>query len=70
VTAAAPDLSRRLACAQCGATFDCSLNGDCWCAAEPVLLPVPPADASAAAQDCLCPACLRSIGHGLDTIRS
>jgi len=47
---------RRLACARCGAAFDCSLGGDCWCAAEPYRLPLP----EAAAEDCLCPACLRA----------
>jgi hypothetical protein len=47
---------RRLACAQCGTTFECTLGGPCWCSAEPYRLPVP--DAGAA--DCLCPACLRA----------
>jgi len=46
---------RRLACARCGASFDCALGGDCWCAAEPYRLPMPAAQAG----DCLCPACLR-----------
>jgi len=48
---------RRLICAGCGATFDCKLGGDCWCAAEPFRLPLP---ARAATEDCLCPACLRT----------
>jgi hypothetical protein len=47
---------RRLACTRCGTAFDCSLGGDCWCAAEPFRLPVP----DSAADDCLCPACLRA----------
>jgi len=47
---------RRLACARCGVTFDCSVGGDCWCAAEPNRLPTP----DEATQDCLCPACLRA----------
>jgi len=46
---------RRLACARCGAAFDCTLNGECWCTAEPYRLPMP----DNAAEDCLCPACLR-----------
>ena len=55
--------TRRLACARCGATFDCSLGGGCWCAAEPYRLPMP----EPAAEDCLCPACLRAAAsphHG------
>jgi len=46
---------RKLACARCGAQFECALDGDCWCAAEPYRLPM----TNAAAEDCLCPACLR-----------
>jgi hypothetical protein len=46
---------RTLACARCGATFACSLEGGCWCAAEPYRLPMP----DSTAEDCLCPACLR-----------
>jgi len=46
---------RRLACARCGNDFNCSLSGDCWCAAEPYRMPV----TKAAIEDCLCPACLR-----------
>jgi hypothetical protein len=48
--------TRRLACARCGTQFECGLGGDCWCAAEPYRLPMP-ADA---AEDCLCPACLKA----------
>jgi hypothetical protein len=51
-----PDVApRRLACARCGAAFDCGLGADCWCAAEPYRL----AMTASAADDCLCPACLR-----------
>jgi hypothetical protein len=46
---------RKLACARCGAAFECNLGGGCWCAAEPYRLPLP----DQAAEDCLCPACLR-----------
>jgi hypothetical protein len=48
-------LPRNLACARCGATFECRPGGGCWCAAEPYLLPM----TNAAIEDCLCPACLR-----------
>ena len=51
--------SRRLACTRCSATFDCRPGGDCWCAAEPYRLPLP----EAAAEDCLCPACLRAAAR-------
>jgi hypothetical protein len=46
---------RKLACKRCGTTFECDLNGGCWCAAEPYRLPM----TKAAIEDCLCPACLR-----------
>jgi hypothetical protein len=46
---------RRIVCARCGDCFDCSLGGDCWCAAEPYRLPLP----ASPTEDCLCPACLR-----------
>lgn len=49
--------SRSLTCASCGETFGCNLSGDCWCSAEPYRLPLP----QTAAQDCLCPACLRKL---------
>jgi hypothetical protein len=55
-TAPAPQPSRRLACARCGAAFDCGLDGECWCAAEPYRLPL---TAAGAREDCLCPDCLR-----------
>jgi Cysteine-rich CWC len=51
---------RQLTCGRCGAAFDCGLGGDCWCAAEPFVLPMPPSEASG---DCLCPACLRSMAE-------
>jgi hypothetical protein len=49
---------RRLACARCGAAFECG-SGDsegaaCWCMDESYRLPMPEAG------DCLCPACLRA----------
>ena len=50
---------RRIACARCGATFDCGnggRDGGCWCADESYRLPMPGAD-----QDCLCPQCLRRL---------
>ncbi len=56
MTAAMPNSSRRLACARCGAAFECMPGGDCWCAAEPYRLPLTQAGEI---EDCLCPACLR-----------
>jgi len=50
--------ARRLTCPRCGSEFQCGLGGDCWCAAEPVRLPM---TGSAAEDDCLCPACLRAV---------
>ena len=47
---------RQLTCTRCGAAFDCRLDGGCWCADESFRLPMP----DAAAEDCLCPACLRA----------
>ena len=47
--------SRRLACARCGACFDCAPGGDCWCMHLDVRLPMP-----AANQDCICAECLRA----------
>jgi len=47
---------RRLACAQCGTTFECTLGGPCWCSAEPYRLPVP----NVGMADCLCATCLRA----------
>ncbi|MCP9629676.1 cysteine-rich CWC family protein [Rhodopseudomonas palustris] len=49
-------LPRRLICAGCGAEFGCTMDAQCWCAAEAVTLPMP-SDAA----DCLCPACLREL---------
>lgn len=54
-----PSTPRRLACARCGAAFDCGLGTDCWCAAEPYRLKLP----ASAAEDCLCPACLRKAAE-------
>ncbi|MFN3657475.1 MAG: cysteine-rich CWC family protein [Pseudolabrys sp.] len=53
----APLEPRRLACARCGAAFDCRLEGGCWCNDEAFRLPLP----TAAAEDCLCPTCLRAL---------
>jgi len=50
---------RRLACARCGAAFECGstgADGSCWCMDESYRLPMPEAGAG----DCLCPACLRA----------
>jgi hypothetical protein len=48
--------TRRLQCARCGISFDCALDGGCWCAVESFRLPMP----DATAEDCLCPTCLRA----------
>jgi hypothetical protein len=51
---------RKLACGRCGTGFDCGLDGaHCWCAAEPLRRPMP-SPGFAAAEDCLCPTCLRA----------
>ena len=55
-------LTRKLACARCGAAFECRLDGGCWCAAEPYLLPL---TAAGIIEDCLCPACLRAAAGAL-----
>jgi hypothetical protein len=52
---------RRIACARCGASFDCGLSADCWCAAEPYRLPM----TKAAIEDCLCSECLRKAAAAL-----
>jgi hypothetical protein len=52
-----PTPSPRALCARCGAAFACSPGGDCWCAAEPVRLPMPPPLSD---EGCLCAACLRA----------
>jgi hypothetical protein len=52
---------RRIACARCGASFDCGLSANCWCAAEAYRLPM----TKAAIEDCLCPACLRKAAAAL-----
>ena len=63
-TATEPRLPlRRLACARCGAAFDCGSGGSdgaCWCMDEAFRLPMP----GAAREDCLCPACLRAALSG------
>ena len=51
---------RRLACARCGATFDCGAGGTdgaCWCADETSRAPMP----ATGNEDCLCPTCLRAF---------
>lgn len=58
MTTASPS-PRRLACARCGAAFDCSLGGGCWCADEPYRVPMP----AVVGEDCLCPACLRRVAQ-------
>jgi hypothetical protein len=55
----APSSPRTVTCQGCGAAFECCLSGGCWCDAEPYRLPVPKIMPTEAAQDCLCPACLR-----------
>ena len=53
---------RRLACARCGASFDCGSggkDGGCWCMDEAARAPMP----TAAGEDCLCPACLRAAAR-------
>ena len=66
--------ARRIACARCGASFDCGSggrDGGCWCVDEPYRVPMPAV--ADAAEDCLCPDCLRakaaSVRHGLVTNR-
>jgi len=58
MTAASSPTPRRLACARCGAAFDCGRSGECWCAAEPYRMPLTQAGEI---EDCLCPACLRAL---------
>jgi hypothetical protein len=51
--------TRRLACARCGATFECGSGGRggaCWCAEENFRMPMP----ATADEECLCPICLRA----------
>jgi hypothetical protein len=50
---------RRLACARCGAAFDCGSGGragGCWCMDEASRMPMP----ESADADCLCPVCLKA----------
>jgi hypothetical protein len=47
--------ARRVTCAGCGVVFGCGLSGDCWCSGEDYRMPLP----DDAADDCLCPDCLR-----------
>ena len=48
--------SRRLACSRCDTEFICERSGQCWCAMEPALLPMP-----FNSEDCLCRDCLRQF---------
>jgi hypothetical protein len=48
--------ARRKTCARCGIAFGCNPGG-CWCATEPYRLPMPE---PGAAEDCICPTCLRA----------
>jgi hypothetical protein len=58
---------RQLACARCGAAFECGATvGKCWCAEEDFRLPMPAANSG---EDCLCPACLRKAASSAVTIR-
>ena len=52
-----PTPSPQAQCARCGAAFACSPGGDCWCAAEPVRLPMP---SPLSEEGCLCAVCLRA----------
>jgi hypothetical protein len=61
MTAPSATSPRTVTCARCGAAFECCLSGGCWCDAEPYRLPMP----TEAAQDCLCPACLRKAAEEL-----
>ncbi|HXN88372.1 MAG TPA: cysteine-rich CWC family protein [Methylocella sp.] len=49
-------ISRRLACAGCGAEFSCNPAGPCWCMEETTRLPMP-----VDGEDCLCRDCLRKM---------
>ncbi|HEY7846062.1 MAG TPA: hypothetical protein VID30_20560 [Bradyrhizobium sp.] len=49
---------RRLACARCGAAFECNPGGSCWCADETARLPMP-----VAGEDCLCREGLRKAAE-------
>jgi hypothetical protein len=52
---------RRLACARCGAAFECgSTVGKCWCAEADFRLPMP---AAGSTEDCLCAECLRKAAQ-------
>ena len=56
-----PGRVRQVTCARCGDAFQCGPAGDCWCAAEPFRLELPPAESK---EDCLCPPCLRAKAAG------
>ena len=66
---------RELACARCGRSFSCGADaGSCWCA-EVELDDAARARLAAAADDCVCPACLAEAAAmpaeaGLDLVQS
>ena len=52
---------RELACERCGRSFGCGVDdGACWCA-DVALDEAARAGLAAAADDCLCPACLAEL---------
>ncbi len=60
--------TRQLRCDRCGAIFGCrnlGEEGSCWCSLEPFRLPVPLPEGVGPFEDCLCPACLRTIAAEL-----
>jgi hypothetical protein len=63
---ASTETPRQLACAPCGASFECGLDANCWCAAEHYRLPM----TKAWLEDCLCPACMRKAAAALADSRS
>ena len=66
---------RELACERCGRSFGCGVDdGACWCA-EVELDDAARARLAAAADDCVCPACLAEAAAmpaeaGLDLVQS
>ena len=53
---------RRLTCPRCGAGFDCTLSDVCWCARQPIGLPLPEAGSD---EDCLCPDCFKARAEAM-----
>ncbi len=59
---------RNLACGRCGKAFVCGTgghDGGCWCMDEEFRVPMP----QAAAQDCLCKACLQAYASSVSPER-